>query len=75
MNRLEELSENVKRILSYLENDETTGRKGIFHDVSDLKDRVGKIEDRHKLQVGLIAVFSSIGAGLIWLFEHIFIKK
>ena len=62
-----QLTDNVKRILSYLENDETTGRKGIFHDVSELKDRVSTIEDRYKIQTGVLAFFSAIGAFLLWL--------
>ena len=68
--KIEELSDNIKRILSYIENDDSTGRKGMFNDVCDLKDRVGKIEDRYKIQVGIIAFFSAIGSFCLWLISH-----
>lgn len=69
-----QLTDNVKRILSYLENDETTGRKGIFHDVNELKARVTIIEDRHKIRNGVIAFFSVVASACFWILREAYIN-
>jgi hypothetical protein len=69
-----QLTDNVKRILSYLENDETTGRKGIFHDVSDLKARITAIEDRHKVRNGVIAFFSVVASFVFWILREAYVN-
>jgi len=42
---LTQLVADVKRILFLIDNDDATGRKGLFKTVEDIKERVYKVEE------------------------------
>lgn len=69
----QQLMADVKRILTYLENDESTGRKGIFHDVEENKKRLQKIEDRQKAQRAIVTFLSVIGGFLFWVLREVYV--
>ncbi len=62
---VKELNEKLDRVLSYLDNDPLTGRRGLYEDMQDLKSRVNNIELEKKITKGQKAVFLFIG-GIFW---------
>lgn len=63
--RIEEIGADVKSILSYLRNDETTGKLGMYQELKQLDNRVAKIEMAMKITVAKKAVYVMIGGAII----------
>ena len=49
-NKLSDLEKGVTRILSYLENDDAMGTKGIVHQQKDMSKRISHIENQMENQ-------------------------
>ena len=62
---IQELKTNVKEILSYIKNDETTGRLGLYSEMKDVKERLSKVEVFQKITVAKKTILMLIG-GAIW---------
>ena len=64
-------SEVNQRVLSLLETDTKTNQKGVIEKVSDIDNRVLKLETDHKITKGKIAVgvflLTSLGGFISWL--------
>lgn len=82
MNAMEDQRNDTKKILSYLENDPTTGRKGLFAVQQDHELRLEKIEDeresektKQKIYVGIATFIGGLIMSLgSFLFKLIFGK-
>lgn len=71
-----ELSNKIDRVLTYLEDDPSTGRKGIYHRIEVLDKKVVDLETINKITAAQKAVYVFVG-GLIfsvslWLYNHFF---
>lgn len=71
------IHDKLNRILSYIENDEKTGRKGLFTECAEMRRDLDGLLEREKIymaKVGIIgSIFGAIGAGIVWAFK-IFLK-
>ena len=76
--KLNELDDDIKRILQYLENDNKTNSKGLIEEVKDLREDVNNLIVYKKVQAGKMMIYIGIGStvlGLaIWL-GKLFITK
>ena len=74
---MEELTVNQKldRILSFLETDPKTNRKGVVEEVADLKIKVQEIITKEKIDESRMTLLGVIGAALfelaLWFFQYI----
>jgi hypothetical protein len=73
------ISQKLDRILSILENDEKTGRKGSVQKISDLENEVELLKTKDKITESKTALLGTIGGFLAmfiaWIFEHFIINK
>ena len=76
-NQLDSVNKKIDRILSYLENDPSTGSKGLVERTKDLENQVNQIEVKDKVKRAKLTGFTVLGSGvltvLIWVFEHFII--
>lgn len=68
-NKLDDVEKGIVRILSYIENDNSTGTKGVISKQKDMSKRISKIENElENTQLKnktLIGVASFIGAAVM----------
>lgn len=83
----QQTEKKLDRVLSYLENDDSTGKKGLVAEVAQMKTDHARVElkldmfiaDFKKKEAVTVAIkntkatiFGAVGAGLIWLLKLIF---
>jgi|14BtaG_2_1085337.scaffolds.fasta_scaffold04015_3 hypothetical protein len=66
--KLEELSTQVVRILSYLESDTKTNTKGLVERISDNEDKLDKLERQQEIKSAKISAFGMIGGVISVIF-------
>ncbi len=69
--KLEELSTQVVRILSYLESDTKTNTKGLVERISDNEDKLDKLERQQEIKSAKISAFGMIGGVISVVFYMI----
>jgi hypothetical protein len=69
--KLEELSTQVVRILSYLESDTKTNTKGLVERISDNEDKLDKLERQQEIKSAKISAFGMIGGVISVIFYMI----
>lgn len=66
-----EIGDQNSRILSYLEDDATTGRVGFIRQQQLQEERLKKVEDFQRANAArrtvMLGVGTAIGSGLVWL--------
>lgn len=71
--QIQSLNTKVDRILNFLENDPSTGEKGLVARTKDLEKKIGQIETDEKVKRGKTTVLTIVGSALIsflaWLFK------
>ena len=76
-NQLDDVNKNILRILSYLENDPTTGSKGLVERTKDLEQIVSNIQTDEKVKRGKLAGVAIVGSAvvsvLIWVIKEFII--
>ena len=83
MSNHEEIKSKLDRILSYIEDDPKTGRKGIFRQVQENSEDIEKnkddisgvksgIETDKKVLTGKVTVLGFIGGAVLWVLKWIF---
>ena len=81
--RLDSLDKKIDRVLSYIETDKTTGRKGLFenqqdlandHEVlrDDLQEVKNGINTDKKVLAAKGTILGFIGGGVLWLIKLLF---
>jgi len=72
MNAIEDQKTQTAKILSYLENDASTGRKGLFATQQEHQDRIERIEDerasektKQKVYVGVATFIGGLIVSLV----------
>ena len=81
--RLDSLDKKIDRVLSYIETDKTTGRKGLFENQQDLakdheqlKDDLQEVKNEIKTDKKVLAAKGAflgfIGGGILWLIKLLF---
>ncbi len=72
--KLEELSTQVVRILSYLESDTKTNTKGLVERISDNEDKLDKLERQQEIKSAKISAFGMIG-GIISVIFYMIVEQ
>ena len=76
--KLNDLDDDIKRILQYLENDNKTNSKGLIEEVKDLREDVNNLIVYKKVQAGKMLVYIGIGTAVLYVaiyFAKLFITK
>jgi len=74
--QLNDIQKSLDRVISYIEDDQSTGRKGLYTMVKDIEkgqeaqdEKIRKVESRQstseKVKAAKVAVWSALGAGLV----------
>lgn len=76
--KIDTLANNQKRILYLLENDDTTGTKGLVAEVRDLKAQMGNFSDWVKISKAKATVWGMVGTviigGIFWFVKLVVAK-
>lgn len=67
MDDLRRLEKKVDRLLTIMEDDPRSDRKGYFSKQEDLTKRVDALETQNKVSAGKKTVYLTIGGGVMWL--------
>lgn len=72
----DELKKDVSEILSYIRNDVNTGKKGMYTEVEDLKERVRDLEVLNKItsakKAMLLFIGGVIASATTWIIKLVF---
>lgn len=68
---IKELVQKVERILSYIENDSTTGRKGLFAQVEENKQNIEELQRGTYIRKGVMMGWGAAGSVIVILIKII----
>jgi molecular chaperone GrpE (heat shock protein) len=63
--KIEKLSDNQKRILHYLENDDATNQIGVIAKMTDIEHKLDGILEREKIYKAKATVWGMVGAAVL----------
>jgi len=66
---IKELVQKVERMLSYIENDTTTGRKGLFAQVEENRTNIEDLQRSSLLKKGMNIGWGAAGAAMFFLLK------
>lgn len=66
---IKELVQKVERLLSYIENDDTTGRKGLFTQVEENRTNIEYLQRSSLLKKGMSMGWAAAGAAIFFLLK------
>ena len=66
---IKELVQKVERMLSYIENDTTTGRKGLFAQVEENRTNIEKLQKSSLIRRGMNIGWGAAGAAMFFLLK------
>jgi len=66
---IKELVQKVERMLSYIENDTTTGRKGLFAQVEENRTNIEKLQKSSLIRRGMNIGWGAAGAAIFFLLK------
>jgi len=66
---IKELVQKVERMLSYIENDTTTGRKGLFAQVEENRTNIEKLQKSSLIRRGMSIGWGAAGAAMFFLLK------
>jgi len=66
---IKELVQKVERMLSYIENDTTTGRKGLFAQVEENRANIEDLQRSSLLRKGMSIGWGAAGAAMFFLLK------
>ena len=66
---IKELVQKVERVLSYIENDTTTGRKGLFAQVEENKKNIEGLLRNSLIRKGMNIGWGAAGAAIFFLLK------
>lgn len=69
---IKDLVQKVERILSYIENDTMTGRKGLFTQVEDNRKNIEDLQRKSLVRKGVSIGWGAAGAAIFFLLKIIF---
>lgn len=68
---IRELVQKVERVLSYIENDTTTGRKGLFAQVEENRNNIEELQRSSLIKKGMSMGWGAAGAVIVFLIKII----
>jgi hypothetical protein len=68
---IKELVQKVERVLSYIENDSTTGRKGLFAQVEENRLNIEDLQRSSFIRKGMNIGWGAAGAAIFFLLKVI----
>lgn len=68
---IKELVQKVERVLSYIENDSTTGRKGLFAQVEENRMSIEALQRSSLIRKGMNMGWGAAGAAIFFLVKVI----
>lgn len=68
---IKELVQKVERVLSYIENDSTTGRKGLFTQVEENRKNIEELQRNSFIRKGMMVGWGAAGAAIVFLIQII----
>jgi hypothetical protein len=68
---IKELVQKVERVLSYIENDTTTGRKGLFAQVEENRTNIEDLQRTGFIKKGMNIGWGAAGAAIFFLLKII----
>lgn len=68
---IRELVQKIERVLSYIENDSSTGRKGLFAQVDENKVSIEQLQRDAQIRKGLGVGLGMAGAAIFFLIKII----
>lgn len=68
---IKELVQKVERVLSYIENDSTTGRKGLFAQVEENRQNIEELQRSSLIRKGMSMGWGAAGAAIFFLLKII----
>jgi len=71
--KIDDLTKALNRISFHLFNDDGAGMVGTIKKVDQLQERVKGLEDVNKIKNARVAIFSTIGGGLVIAAKELFI--
>ncbi len=69
---IRELVQKVERVLSYIENDTATGRKGLFAQVEENRQNIEELQRSSLIRKGMNIGWGAAGAAIFFLIKIIF---
>ena len=60
-----DLEKKFDRVLFYLEDDPSTGQKGLVHKLEDIAQRLERMEEREKVARAKVSAYGAIGGAII----------
>jgi|AntDeeMetagen681_2_1112603.scaffolds.fasta_scaffold15469_2 hypothetical protein len=66
---IKELVQKVERVLSYIENDTTTGRKGLFAQVEENRTNIEDLQRSGYIRKGMGIGWGAAGAAIFFLLK------
>lgn len=69
---IRELVQKVERVLSYIENDSMTGRKGLFTQVEENRKNIEDLQRKSLIKKGVSIGWGAAGAAIFFLLKIIF---
>lgn len=69
---IRELVQKVERVLSYIENDTATGRKGLFAQVEENRSNIEELQRSSLIRKGMNIGWGMAGAAIFFLIKIIF---
>lgn len=69
---IKELVQKIDRVLSYIENDSTTGRKGLFAQVEENRMNIEELQRSSLIKKGMSIGWGAAGAAIFFLLKIIF---
>jgi hypothetical protein len=69
---IRELVQKVDKVLSYIQNDDTTGRKGLFAQVEENKQNIEELQRGTYVRKGVMMGWGAAGSIIVILIKIIF---